>query len=68
MPIKTETHGGALLKGHNYPFPVFAEHLTICSQNLFTVEAIIKKLFSVPRKTKIQSAVAWRFTVKEVPQ
>lgn len=49
---------------HNYPVPLFPEHMTISTQNLFTVEAIIKKLFLEPRKSKIQSAVARRFTVK----
>ncbi len=53
---------------HNYPVPLFAERLAICTQNLLTVEAIIKKLFLEPRKSKIQSAVTRRFTVKEVPQ
>lgn len=36
---------------HNYPVLLFPEHLTICTQNLFTVEAIIKKLFLELRKS-----------------
>lgn len=55
MPIKTEIHGGAHLENkltHNYPFLLFADHLTVFTLKSFTVEAIIKKMPSKKRKEK----------------
>lgn len=66
MPIKTEIHGGAHLENkltHNYPFLLFADHLTVFTLKLFTMEAIIKKMPSKKRKEKKgeKSPVARRF-------
>lgn len=72
MPIKTEIHGGAHLENkltHNYPFLLFADHFTVFTLKLFTMEAIIKKMPSKKgkekRKTGEKSPVARRF--KELP-